>query len=313
MTRKAIRAMEKLSGRVFIDTCNASNTVFLAGSGRSGTTWLEEILNYDNSFRVMFEPFHSIKVDILKGWNYRQYLRADNTDPIFMGPASRILRGDIHNSWIDQYNHKPMAGSRIIKDIRANLLLKWISKNFPDIFIVFMVRHPCAVANSRIRLGWDTHLNDFIIQDDLVTDFLQPYREEIEAAADIFEKNIFMWCIENYVPLKQFGSDDMVVVFYENMCLNPENEIENVFNFIGKSFSSKVSSKIGKASPVSRKDSAINSGSNLVSSWRKHITESQIRRAVDILSLFGMDKIYNESDFPLVNGDEALKMFSPTS
>ena len=35
-----------------------SNTVLIAGSGRSGTTWLSEILNYNNDYRSIFEPFY---------------------------------------------------------------------------------------------------------------------------------------------------------------------------------------------------------------------------------------------------------------
>jgi hypothetical protein len=40
------------------------NTIFLAGTGRSGTTWLSNIINYKNEYRYMFEPFQSKKVNI---------------------------------------------------------------------------------------------------------------------------------------------------------------------------------------------------------------------------------------------------------
>ena len=60
-----------------------------------------------------------------------------------------------------------------------------------------------------------------------------------------------------------------------------------------------------------RKDSAIVTGTNLIDTWRKHITDKQIARAIEILTLFGLDKIYTEGSLPLVRGEEALGLFSP--
>ena len=80
----------------------------------------------------MFEPFHCKKVTLLKGWRYHQYLRSDNRDEKFLEPATTILGGKIRNEWIDQFNRKRIVRKRLIKDIRANLLLKWIRENFPE-------------------------------------------------------------------------------------------------------------------------------------------------------------------------------------
>lgn len=311
MLEIARKSINRGLGTLFIDRGQISDTVFLAGSGRSGTTWLEEILNHDNAFRAMFEPFHARMVDIISNWNYRQYLRPENRGTKFLGPATTILSGAIHHPWIDQYNRQHFPKKRLIKDIRANLLLKWIKANFPEIPIIFLIRHPCAVVNSRMKLGWDTHLKDFLVQDELVSDFLQPFKSEISSAQEIFDRQIFMWCIENYVPLKQFAPQEIIVTFYENLCLAPEVEAGKIFTFIGLKPSFAIEGIVNRASTESREDSAINSGENLISSWRKSISERQIRRAVDILGLFGLDRIYDEGDLPLVSGEEALRIFPP--
>ena len=69
---------------MFIDTGNIKNTIFIAGSGRSGTTWLMEMINYKNQFRPIFEPFHNKYNSLLKNWKYRQYLSENNVDDKFM-------------------------------------------------------------------------------------------------------------------------------------------------------------------------------------------------------------------------------------
>jgi len=309
MISKPGQMIRKAMGSLYVDTGDISDTVFLAGCGRSGTTWLEDLLNYDNSFRIMFEPFHSLKNELLKGWNYRQYLRPGNRDPKFIDPATAILSGKVRNSWIDKSNRNHFASRRLIKDIRANLILKWIKHNFPQIPIILLMRHPCAVVHSKLKIGWGTHLEDFLAQEDLIADFLVPFRQEIEGANDLFDRHIFMWCIENYIPLNQFEASDILVIFYEHMCLDPVGEMERSLPFIGRRASSEIKGKFGKASSETRKDSAINSGEDIVSSWRKGISEEKVRRAVEILTLFGLHKIYAEGDLPLVKGEEALQLF----
>ncbi len=40
-----------------------------------------------------------------------------------------------------------------------------------------------------------------------------------------FEKIIFMWCIENYIPLKQFQPSGLYIIFHENFCIDIEGGI----------------------------------------------------------------------------------------
>ena len=309
MLRKLRSRLRKKRGQLHLDIGDYRKTVFLAGTGRSGTTWVENIINCDGSYRVMFEPFHSKKIPILKEWNYRQYLRRENRDKRFLEPATIILNGRIRNEWIDQFNTTFLVRKRLIKDIRANLFLRWIKQNFPEIPIILILRHPCAVANSKLKLGWDTHLNDFLMQEDIIVDYLRPFKDAIEAAAnmDMFDKHIFMWCIENYIPLKQFNQGEIFVVFYENLCRNPQKEINDITSFIGVQFSTRALEVAAIPSSLSRKDSVIFSGTNLIDAWRNDINEKQISRAVAILQIFGMQTLYGEGNVPLVNGKDAMK------
>jgi hypothetical protein len=298
--------LREIRGRFFVDFGDYRQTVFLAGTGRSGTTWVEDIINFDGSYRIMFEPFHSKEVKALRDWNYRQYLRSDNREEKFLGPATAILEGKIRHSWIDKFNKKLLVKKRLVKDIRANLFLNWIKHRFPEIPIVLLLRHPCAVASSKLELGWKTHIADFLTQEQLMSDFLCPFEKEIASAKQDFDKHIFSWCIENYVPLRQFRDGEILVTFYENLCTDPKREIENILSFVGIQYSPKALHVHARPSALSRSDSAVISGTDPISSWRKKISNRQIRRAVDILSLFGLQAIYGEEDRPLVSGKNAL-------
>lgn len=94
---KPLKAITKLPATHFVDTQDYKKTVLLTGTGRSGTTWLGDMINYANAYRSMFEPFHARKIDLVKHFNNRQYLRPDNTAAEFLEPAPRILSGAVRD------------------------------------------------------------------------------------------------------------------------------------------------------------------------------------------------------------------------
>ena len=156
-----------------VDRHDYRKSIFVAGSGRSGTTWLQEIINYHNEYRVMFEPFYPQKVNIVSDWHPFQYLRTEDTEQRFLRPAEAILCGNVKNFWVDKYNKRLFSQRRVIKDIRANLFLHWIKDNFPEIPIILIMRHPCAVANSKSQGNWENNLDHYLSQEDLMEDYLE--------------------------------------------------------------------------------------------------------------------------------------------
>lgn len=296
----------KKLNRFCIDFGNYKNTILIAGIGRSGTTWLEEIVNYNNSYRIMFEPFRSVKVDILREWDWHQYIRTDNNKEKYLKPATTILNGNIRNQWVDHLNKKIITNKRIIKDIRANLFLKWIKNNFPEVPITYIIRNPCAVANSKIILRWEEAIKNYLLQKDLMEDFFEPFKEDIIKISDLFEIKILIWCLENYVVLKQFKKGEILVVFYESLCLKSQREINRIFNFLGEKIPINIDNIISKPSALSRDFSAINNGTNLINSWKKHITEKQTRKSLEITRIFGLDKIYGSSEIPLIDPEDVF-------
>lgn len=301
--------LSKLRNAFLVDAGDTRNTVILAGTGRSGTTWVENIINANNDYRVMFEPFYAGKIRLLDKWKYRQYLRVDDRRDVFLSPASAILSGKIRDSWVDRFNTKWIANKRLIKDIRIMLILEWIRSNFPEIPIVLLMRHPCAVAVSKVKLGWETHLEEFLSQPELIEDYLAPYESHLRQPMGAFEKHVMLWCVENYIPLCHFKNGEILVVFYEDLCSNPENEVGRIKSYIKANIPSDYQSVLSIPSALSRKDSAINTGGSLVDDWRKSLISDEVDRAIEICALFGLDRVYDAQSAPLVKADDVLSMF----
>jgi len=291
----------RLFGTLHVDLGDHRSSVFLAGSGRSGTTWVAGIINHRNGYRLVFEPFHPGRVGICENFRRKQYLRPDDRREEYLLPARRILTGELRSPWTDRFNRKRVARRRLIKDIRANLLLGWMSENFPGMPIVLLLRHPCAVAASRLALGWRDNLSETMEQEELVEDFLLPVEAEIRDARDSFERHVFSWCIENYVPLRQFGPREIHLSFYENFLVHPEEEVRRLFAFLGEDFDGRVLRAMSHPSPLSREEM-----SPSVDAWRRSVSDARLERAVEILGLFGLDRVYGEGAMPDPSGAYAL-------
>lgn len=279
-------------------------SVLLAGSGRSGTSWVPDVLNHDHRYRYLYEPFHSMHVPIAKDWLPRQYLRPDDDDPARLALARTIFSGRIRNGYADAYNRAVFVKQRLIKDTRLQLALAWIRRHFPEMRIIYLMRHPCAVANSRVQLRRNADLEKhFLTQPQLVEDHLGPFVGAMRAAQDDFERHVFIWCVENYVPFRQLASGDVHVLFYEHVCAEPRRELERLRSFVGLPFDERALDRVSRPSIQARKlhgggTSAIVTGADLIDGWRKFVTPERIRRTVEIVSLFGLDGIYGSGSMP---------------
>ena len=294
----------RLFGGLYVDLAKGDHrrTVFLAGTGRSGTTWLGGLVNHDRRYRSVFEPFHPGKVEEFRGFRSKQYLRPGDTRQEFLAPARKMLSGRLRSGWTDR-GGALVARRRLVKEIRANLLLGWLAENFPGMPLVLLLRHPAAVVSSRLALGWRDNLDETMGQEELVKDHLLPMEGEILAARDPFERHLFLWCIDNYVPLKQFQPGGLHLCFYENLLLDPEAELRRLFTALDQDFDERVLSLLDRTSPTSRQGA---SGEHAVDGWRRGVAGRRVERTLEILGLFGLDRVYGEGPLPDPSGALAL-------
>lgn len=286
--------------QLYVDTDgDYRNTTFLAGSGRGGTTWIAELINFDNEYRFMFEPFFARHVPEVRAFANRQYLRPDDDDPVFLEPARLVCSGRLRNPWVDNFNRRVIVKQRLIKDIRANMFLKWLHVHFPDMPIVLLFRHPLAVASSRLYHGWSNDLANFLRQERLMADFLEPHRRLIETVDDPFEKHVLQWCVENWIPLRQFRAGEIHLAFYEHFSVDPRPEINRLFAFLGKPVSERIFERLERPSRMTwlRAGSPRPQKSD-PDGWRPHVSAERLKRSLAILSRFGLDTLYGERSVP---------------
>lgn len=297
---KIFSLVRMIRGMIHIDfNGDIGKTVFLAGVGRGGTTWISEIINHRNEYRYMFEPFYPRYVGLFREFKGIPYVRPGEGNTNILTSAHKIFSGRITHPWIDRFNRKILCDKRLIKDIRTNLKLKWLKDAFPDIKIILILRHPFAVARSKMKLGWHVSLQPVLNQPELIEDYLTPFMSTIEDCKTSFEKEVCLWCIQNYLPLAQFRDTGGIYVgFYERFCLDTIQETRALFRWLKQDDSSLEQKNLNNPSKMSKKHSAVLSGGDLVRTWMGTWSRSEIQRGVKILSNFGLDEIYNETPIP---------------
>jgi len=271
--------------------------VFVVGSGRSGTNWVAEVLNYDNAFRFVGEPFNRERVPLSRNFSNLQYLAPDDDRPEFLDPARTVFEGRVRSAWTDHLNRRLIARTRIVKDVRSMLMVAWIARHFPGMPIVYVLRHPCAVAHSRVRLRWRVRPRDvYTGQPALMRDHLEPFREIIESAGTEFEQHVVDWCIENYVPVHQRCLDAVCVAYHERIKADRGAEFRRIFAYAGRTFDDAAIERSAKRSAT-----AFASSSARVDWFDQH-SPDEIRRAMEIVRGFGLDALYGDDPMPRTAG-----------
>lgn len=227
----------------------------IAGSGRSGTTWLLDALSEANRRRPVFEPLKPVYRSIPLRECF--YLTAEDRDEQLFEFFEQVFSGKYNSIWTDyrvlpiklcprvgyftspvalkKYLHrfKTLLESRnqysdlvkntpvLVKFIRANLMLGWISENFP-VSIAFVVRHPGAVVESQYRLSgqsWDPFLRlaRYTNNDGFQKHLYERYGSLLGGKLSVVEANTVLWCIENQHPIESASARGYKVFYYEQL------------------------------------------------------------------------------------------------
>jgi hypothetical protein len=287
------------------------DSILVAGTARSGTTWLGDLLAGENG-RILFEPFHPYKIAALGGLSYFPYLRPDEPNAQLAAYSRQVFSGAVRHPWVDREIDQLRPAFRVIKEIRANLFLKWLHVKFPQVPQLLIVRHPCAVALSRRQLGWatDSDLQAFLGQRPLLDDYLAPHLDTINRAQSDLEKHAVIWCISHLVPLSQFAPGELAVVFYEELCLHPERELARIEQVVRRPFSLTTQESLTKPSATTTMASAVLTGNDRVAQWQNRLSAAEIEQILAVVAAFGLDNLYGDSPLPKIRttGDKYLDL-----
>ena len=185
----------------------------------------------------------------------------------------------------------------LVKAIYANMMLPWLSRTH-RFQMVYIVRHPCAVVASRLRLGWPHTLEGILSQPRLMLERLEPYEAVIRAAASPVEQMAVLWCVENLVPLRDWNPA-WTLACYEHLTDAPVEEFDRLVHALGLPFRNAARRAATRLSSTS----GPSAGKQIP--WHAELAEKDGDRVLEVCRQFGMD-FYGRSFKPLCDPVEHL-------
>lgn len=237
---------------------------FIAGSGRSGTTWVQDALATANGLRPVFEPLNPFASQ--PGWLYaHRALSADDAHPdlkcfldeVLAGrrarlwtkyrrqwrwflPRSQELRlgykgPNVLNRWarfvreVPELAHMAAMKAPLVKCIWSNLMLGWLVRNY-DCRLVLIVRHPGAVIESELRNNWNAQFAVERFRRDARFHELTDgrYRTLLEKDLSPIEGLAVRWLVENQWNIEQAARLPLAVVHYEHLSSGPGGDWKRI-------------------------------------------------------------------------------------
>jgi hypothetical protein len=253
---------------------------------------------------------------------WAKYVEPAYEDRTLEDRCVRLWAGRLRDAWTDKHNTKRVATRRIIKTVESTNLLPWISRRWPDLKVVYVVRHPFATSESQLDVSFrDEGLTDLTAlrsRTRLVDGVYATLKDADEARAlvlrssDPFEQHVVRWCLENRIPLSALDARNVHVVMYEDLVLQTRAELARLGWFLGRPFDSSALIAARKPSRTDFRSraqrSCVDRSSPLafLSEWQDHVDDEACDAGVKVLRAFELDHLYNASPLPLVEGASVL-------
>jgi hypothetical protein len=225
--------------------------VIILGFGRSGTTWLADIISRLRGSLVLFEPLHPSVTERSKDLSYRRAMSAH--DRLWLSQYIRSVLEKRHRMpWLMR-NHAPVQIDRInpsfldylwhecgvagFKEIRLNFAIPWlVEQRFGP--IVFVVRDPRAVVASILNrpnfweFGWP---GTYQLMVDNVLDDPAFARHPVQARADLarsaksdVERIAVLWALAHAVALEDCRNCGVPLIRYEDLYRDPFQTVRQI-------------------------------------------------------------------------------------
>jgi len=252
--------------------------LLITGSTRSGSTYVGRVISKSIHYSYLPEPCNckwGIQ-GISHFYPYPSSFYKNLFDDFFnlnykfkTGPKRNPIRYIIKKTI---GNKNTMAGQyyKYISNHFSNMLLKdpnaaFLSDYFHEkhnVYVLVLVRHPMAFANSQKRMGWRFDFNDFLFQKELIKDYLSEEKDLMSLKLNYDEECGFLWhCI--YKVLHDYNekhrdSKRWMVIRHEDICLEPDRAFKDICDFVGITMGKRMKAFIKQTT----NDSVIQPGNN---------------------------------------------------
>ncbi|MDF9795212.1 hypothetical protein OKW21_000475 [Catalinimonas alkaloidigena] len=291
---------------------NQKISILLYASRRGGSTLLAQSIAAKRSISIIDQPFDLWKPDTERGKIITSHIPAKAMSQFFeLSPVEKSqvnhYLNSIYQRKLNQLADRPNSSQFVLKIVNAHGLIDELSDMVPSRSVA-LIRHPCAQASSVVRNKWGTCEEPFLYSTDWAKKYLSPaqlaFGLKISKEGSYFSKAVLNWCLEWQYPLK-YAASEYYLIRYEDLIISPEPTIKKLFNFLHLNHVEEAISVLKKPSNSSSfsteatlEDIEKGTKENLLSNWRKYLSDEAIIEAQQILDIFEIELYHTKHNLP---------------
>ncbi|NMH59056.1 sulfotransferase [Alteromonas ponticola] len=293
---------------LFTRLYNSEKTISVCCSPRSGSTWLAECLVEKGHLDWVDEPLRLVGGEdsflYKAGFRARTFIEEDDYRSERASKIQQILE-DVLIGRVGYLNKSRVLKRRLLlKFVRINRLLPFISTLFPKQKFILLIRNPCAVIASQLNMhGNVNNLWSAVTQPapDIPQAFL-PLVNKINPKEphQILAVN---WAIDQVIAVREAEKNPFVfTVFYEHLIDDSEKNIAKLCEF------ANIKNPPLADRPSSTASEDFNKQSQMIK-WQEKLTAEQISDIYEICEILGAS-FYGTDHLPKAN-DALIKSTEP--
>lgn len=273
--------------------------VLLYASPRGGSTWMTELIFSLPGFAMASEPLNVRRSLVQRELGLYDFadLSGDEAWKKIQPYYARILSGKIpefRTLPLRRY-YRPITWRTAIKENQGGGDFLGAMEDAFGCKILHCLRHPIAVALSREVYPLLNHFKKSRLRDHFSPAELK-ILDAVIASDSKLMRGVAAWCIHHRPPLRD-QRDSWFVFTYEATVLNPEGFLTGFADFLGVEITKGMRAGLTKPSGVARKSDpetqnilqGKGSREALVSKWTSRVSDSEKKKASELLSAMGIE------------------------
>jgi hypothetical protein len=306
----------------------AVEPILITGAHRTGTTWVGKMLAAGGQAGYISEPLNVLhRPGVLrtpvKYWY--TYIHEANEAEFLPGLLETIsYRYHLYQEIKSLHSTKDLARMGrdwftflrgrmnrqipLLKDPFAIFSAPWFAQRF-GCRVVITIRHPAAFTSSLKRLQWPFDFSDLLAQPELMRDWLEPFRQEMQNTnpADSIASASLLWlmiytfvheCVCPQDTVRPAGTQHLtdtqhpafIIAKHEDLSADPVQGFKALYTQLGLTFTPRAEKKILQASSSENPGELargathsvrLNSRQNL-QNWKRRLTPEEIKSIRDI-------------------------------
>jgi hypothetical protein len=181
----------------------------------------------------------------------------------------------------------------VIKEVKP-LACGWLLKRYNP-RVIFIVRHPVAVALSYLNLGWaDINIEKAPLAGRaLINTSLGRWQQHLKSISDFWEQHgIMQGALLRNIFDSLINYPDYRIVLYEELCADPIRIFPDLFNFAGLKWDREIENLIMERSSGGDRQnpySTSRDSRSMVNAWKGKVSNEEVNR---------LQAAYREFDLP---------------